>query len=102
MIRDKERIYEYIRLYQRVYAGLSPSFRDIGEYFGLSTSQVSYAVDALKRDGKLQVRLDDASARSLSVVNGFFLTEDELVRAGADLSVVRGLLRDSLQRMGSI
>jgi len=68
MNKTDERVLEFIIEYKEKNDGLSPSFREIRDGVGAvsSTSHVSFVIDNLERDGKIEVEKE--RTRSIKVV----------------------------------
>jgi len=91
-----EQIYEYILAFQRVYPGVSPSFRDIMNAFRISsTSVVANLIADLRHDRQLETYSENV--RGIVLTNTALLHKDELEQMGIDWVKIE-LMRNQSKR----
>lgn len=66
---DYDEVLQFIVDYKTISGGDSPSFREIGDHFGMSTSVVKYILVQIQVEGKIELP-EDQRARFIKVVGG--------------------------------
>lgn len=93
MHKDYSSIYRYIKHFQTAFPGTSPSFREIGDAFGLSTSIVSSRLKDMVEDGIL-IMHGEGQSRSICA-EGYFLVDEDLKKLGVDMDKIEALRKKS-------
>jgi len=90
--------YEYILAFQRVYPGVSPSYRDIQKALGVSsTSIVHHLIEELRTNRIL--RTYSENVRGIVLADTAILTKDELESMGVSWETIEGLRNKSMEEI---
>lgn len=91
----KDKIFEFILLYQQAYPGQTPSYREIMDVLDIrSTRSVSQAVESLVKEGRV-VATNQANRSGMVLRDTVLLCKKDAERLGLDWEMLRSVTEAS-------